>query len=95
LATLDPDVGPIELCNTWFDDLLPCLHAEHTLCRAEKAIDVSTGASFRENEWRIFTAFHQIFAANVDALPTPGEWRDDPGGKAVSSAAGAALAGLS
>jgi len=73
LAVLDPQLGPVELCCMWFDDLyLPELR-EWTSC-------------FSSHELKLMATFHDLFASRVDGLPTTGEWQQDPGWQAVSNA---------
>jgi len=78
LAVLYPQVGPVELCCMWFDDLYFPGQSEWRSC-------------FGEDELQALAAFHAAFASEVDTLPVKGRWQQYLGWRRVSEAARAAL----
>lgn len=93
LAGLNPQLGPIELCCMWFDDLYspaskaPAGYSAETWEQGQR----EWKSCFSEVERRILDRFHGLFAMEVDALPVTGEWQQDAGWQRVSAAARHAL----
>ena len=82
LAELDPEVGPVELCCMWFDDLYfpgemhPERYNHGVLDRGLQ--EWQTG--FTADEQEAMADFHNVFEAECDALPTDWpDWDKDPG----------------
>lgn len=97
LASLDPEVGPEELCCLWFDSLYRPGEKHPELYNPgvwELGLR-EWRACFTDDELTVLSEFHSVFEAEVDALPTDWpDWAQDPGWQRVSDAARAALAKL-
>ncbi len=93
LAALKSQSGPIELYSMWFDDLyfpgqpMPAEYPRDVWERGQR----EWKDCFNTDELAVLTKFHQVFASQVDTLPTTGEWRQDAGWLSVSRAARYAL----
>jgi len=93
LAALNSQSGPIELCSMWFDDLyfpgqsLPAEYPQDVWEREQH----EWRDCFNTDELAVLAKFHEVFASQVDTLPTAGQWRQDAGWLSVSRAARAAL----
>jgi hypothetical protein len=96
LAALNSQTGPTELCCMWFDDLyfpgqsLPAEYPRDIWERGQR----EWKDCFSTHELGVLAKFHEVFASQLDMLPTTSQWRQDAGWLSVSRAAGAALAEL-
>ena len=89
LAELNPEVGPIDLCSAWFDDFyfpghsIPEGHPPDAWDKGQR----DWKECFNDGELRILTEFHNVFASEVDGLPTAGPWQEDAHWQTVRDAA--------
>jgi hypothetical protein len=93
LASLNPELGPHELSALWFDDLyFPCqLPPPDYPVDTWKRGQNEWTTCFTDRELTALASVHEVFVAEVDALPTTGEWRQNAGWRRVSEAARVAL----
>jgi hypothetical protein len=93
LEALNEQLGPIELCSMWFDDLyfpgqsLPSEYLRDVWERGQREWQ----ACFSAQELESLAKSHELFASQVDVLPITDPWQQDPGWQSVKRAARAAL----
>lgn len=97
LASLDREVGPVELCCMWFDDLYRPAEKHPEMYNPgvwERGLK-EWKAGFTQDELDILSEFHKVFEAESDSLPMKWpDWDKDPKWLAVRDAARLALSKL-
>ena len=88
LAELNPEEGPTELYCLWFDDFYWPERDDHRF-------DDEWARRWSASEFAALAGLNEVFAKEVDALPTDWpDWGSDPGWLRVRDAARAAVAKL-
>ena len=97
VASLDHQVGPVELCCMWFDDIYrPADKNQEQYAPGvwERGLR-EWRACFTDAELTVLAEFHAVFDAESDGLSMEWpDWDKDPAWRRVRDAARAALAKL-